>query len=250
MENKNRIIILDTLRGILIILVILYHFLYDLNFIFDVNVPLMNTAGINIFRDIFVSMLIFISGICCNLSKNNIKRGIKVLFWGLIISFVTIIFLPEERIIFGILHFFGTAMIIYGVISPVVTAIFNKDHGKTIRLITAAVMFIMFLLTYNIYDYYYPLINRLASSDVFLQYLLFFAGFNTGVISMDYYPVFPWIFLFLSGAFSFYGIQNLRLPDYVYKNYLPFITFIGRHTLIIYICHQPILYGILLLFLG
>ena len=111
MKNKKRIVILDTIRGILIILVILYHFLYDLNFIFNVNIPLMNTAGINIFRDIFVSMLIFISGICCNLSKSNLKRGIKVLFFGLVISVVTITIIPEERIIFGILHFYFSSFI-------------------------------------------------------------------------------------------------------------------------------------------
>lgn len=250
MENKNRIVILDTLRGMLIILVILYHLLYDLNFIFNVNIPLMSTRGMDIFRDIFVGILIFISGICCNLSRSNLKRGIRVLFLGLILSAVTIAFLPQERIIFGILHFFGTSMIIYGLISPLVTGFFDRRHGNTIRLIAAAAMLILFFLTYNIFDYYFPPVNRLASSHIALKYLLFIAGFNTGIFSADYYPVFPWIFLFFSGAFAFYGIRNYKLPDFVYKDHLPFITLIGRHTLIIYMCHQPILYGILLLFLG
>lgn len=230
-NSSQRILLMDTLRGVLIILVVLFHLLYDLDMIFGVNTGLFEQQWFFTFRDCFVGMLILISGISCNLSRNNIKRGLKTLGWGVVISIVTALFMPSERIIFGILHFFGTAMIVYGIFQK----IFNKIN-PIIGVITSG---LIYLLTLNIYEI------ELSGLNVVMKYFLFIVGFNTGCWSADYYPLIPWIFIFLAGAFAGRNIKSTKLPNFFYQNICPPLTFIGQHTLIIYILHQPIIYGAL-----
>lgn len=233
-DAPRRIQLMDTLRGILIILVVLFHLLYDLDMIFGVDTGLFSQSWFYTFRDCFVGLLIFISGISCNLSRNNIKRGVKTLLWGIVISVVTAIFMPSEKIIFGILHFFGVSMIIYG-ISEKLMAKINPIAG----VITTALLYI---ITLDIYS------CRLGGLNFLLKNLLFIIGFNTGCTSADYYPLLPWIFIFLAGAFAGRNIKTRNLPGIFYKNICPPLTFIGQHTLIIYILHQPIIYGALYVF--
>lgn len=236
-----RIYALDFLRGILILLVIAYHFLFDLNDIFSVPLPFLYSNGMNIFRDTFVSMLIFISGISCNLSHSNIKRGFKTLACAVIISAITYIFMPSESIIFGILHFFGCAMIIYGISQNILIKC-NKTAGFIICLL-------LFFITYNIY---YGIIGigtlSIHFTYVFHNIIFFILGFNTRHFSADYYPLLPWIFMFLSGSFAGRNIKKAKLPAPFYKNICPPLNFIGKHTLIIYMLHQPVMYGLLYLF--
>lgn len=243
MNNKNpsnRIILLDTLRGFLLILVILFHLCYDLDMIFDVRLEFMHHDGIYVFRDIFVSMLIFISGVCCNLSHSNIKRGLKTLICGITISLVTAIFMPDEFILFGILHFFGTSMIIYG--------LFQKIFEKIPQAAGIILSLLIFAMTFDIYSS-----NIIPTTavirDSIIKYPLFILGFNTGCSSADYYPLLPWFFMFLTGAIATRNIRNIKFPKHFYKNICPPLTWIGRNTLWIYMAHQPIMYGILYLFL-
>lgn len=236
LNSSKRIILLDTLRGFLLILVILFHLCYDLDRIFGVHLEFMHHNGTYVFRDIFVSMLIFISGICCNLSHSNIKRGIKTLIFGIIISLVTAIFMPDEFILFGILHFFGTSMILYGLLEKVIKKL-PQVSGVIVTLL-------IFFLTFNIYTS-----NIVYARIDILKYLLFILGFNTGCSSADYYPLIPWFFMFLSGGIAGRNIKKINLPKLFYKNISPPLTWIGKKTLWIYMIHQPVMYAILYLFL-
>lgn len=238
MKKNNRIYIIDTLRGILIILVILYHTMYDLNYMFGVNISLIHSEGMDIFRDGFVSILIFIAGISCNLSHNNTLRGIKTLGCALLISAVTAFFMPEQLIVFGILHFMGTSMLVYAAAEPLLKKI-NYIAG-------AAVMLILFFATYGIYFGFigvagYGVHFNNEADNIFM----FILGFKTSMFSGDYYPLMPWIFMFLAGAFAGRDIKNKKIPLVFLKDYCPPLTFIGRHTLIIYMLHQPLIYGFL-----
>lgn len=236
-QAPRRIIMLDSLRGFLLLLVIAFHLLYDLHFIFGVNTVVMKWDAIYIFRDCFVAVLIFISGICCNLSHNNILRGIKTLGCGLSITLVTFLFIPEERILFGILHFFGVAMIFYGVTAPLFQKI-NPYPG-------AIVCFLLFIATFSVNHLTILEIPFQGNVKEILRYLYFIVGFRTGLSSSDYYPMIPWLFIFLSGTFAGRNIKTKKLGDVFYKDCCKPLTWIGQHTLIIYLLHQPILYGAL-----
>jgi uncharacterized membrane protein len=67
---------------------------------------------------------------------------------------------------------------------------------------------------------------------------------------VDYYPLFPWFGIALLGAFAgltLYpgGIRGFSLPDLSEKTPIRGLTFLGRHSLLIYLVHQPILLAIL-----
>ena len=84
METKNRVGFLDELRGFAIICMVVYHLMVDLKFVFNVDVPIFFEGWFDIIRDIFVGIFISISGIVCNYSRNNVKRGAECFFIGMI----------------------------------------------------------------------------------------------------------------------------------------------------------------------
>ena len=72
---------------------------------------------------------------------------------------------------------------------------------------------------------------------------LAFIGFRTDdFVSMDYFPLLPWLFLFFFGYFLWRLIESKGLQGRFTKR-IPAADFIGRHSLLIYILHQPVLYG-------
>lgn len=239
-NTTKRIVFLDTVRGALLILVILFHLAYDLHMIFGVRLSIMQGKGIYVFRDCFVSLLILLSGVCCNLSRSNVKRGVKTLGCGFVISLVTGIFMPDEFVLFGILHFFGTAMILFGLL--------EKPVEKINKVLGVIIMLVLFFVTFDIYMTDTVEVFGIGAHEGLWKYLLFFAGFNTVCLSGDYYPLMPWLFMFFAGGFLGRGIKEKKLPKIFYGEYCPPLTWIGRHTLWIYMVHQPVIYGVLYLF--
>lgn len=257
-SNKKRIVLLDTVRGLLLLFVIWFHLSYDLNDIFGVHLDYMTWQETYIFRDCFVGLLILISGICCNLTHSNLLRGVKTLGWGMVITVVTAWMMPGELIIFGILHFFGVSMMIYGVLEwcgRVLqgTGVLKEQYcGVSTALIKkclfvglAVVSVLLFILTRNWYELNTVELLGGWTKNSPWKYLLFFLGFDTGCTSADYYPLIPWLFLFLTGAFLGKDIKKKKLWEGFYKDVCRPVTWIGQHTLWIYLIHQPVVYGVL-----
>ena len=63
----------------------------------------------------------------------------------------------------------------------------------------------------------------------------------------DFFPIFPWLFVFLAGAFLGRYVKEGRFPPFLYKTHIRALAFVGRHSLLIYLAHQPLLFGILTL---
>ncbi|MDR2600221.1 MAG: DUF1624 domain-containing protein [Oscillospiraceae bacterium] len=59
----------------------------------------------------------------------------------------------------------------------------------------------------------------------------------------------PWIFVFLLGTWIGIYIKENKFPKWFYNFKIPFFPLIGRHALLVYILHQPILYGLIMLVL-
>ena len=102
--NKyNRINFLDTVRGICILLMVVYHTMHNLNEIFDVPTILWDTPLLDFLHYFVIGIFLLISGICTAFSHNVFKRGLLLFILGGLLTLFTWIFLPDERIIFGIL---------------------------------------------------------------------------------------------------------------------------------------------------
>lgn len=238
--SKIRYSFLDKARGFLIINMIVYHLIYDLVFMFNVDIPWFYSDYAYYWQQFIAGTLILISGVTTALSRNNLKKGLKVLGCGLILTIGTYIFMPSETILFGILHFIGTSsLIIY----------FLKDILIKIPINIGLILFLLlFVITKNIEA------GVLGIGDLHLirlpeilhnSFLGFLLGFpNTSFASGDYFPIIPWIFLIIVG---FYLGMILKDKEIKERFKMPILTFVGKNSLIIYMLHQPLIYGLLYL---
>lgn len=225
---------------------VIYHYAYNIFQIYDIL--FLEKAAMCVIRDIFAGIFILISGISCNFSKNNVLRGLKLLFVGLFISLVTYIFLPEQLIIFGILHMLGVSILIYCLLNNILK--YNNIIMINKKIIIL-IFLLLFFITYNITDGYFWIFGlKYFLPKIFYENkFLFVLGLpNRYFRSADYFPVFPWIFLFLSGSVLGALKNKEDFPNFVFKQRSKFLKITGQNTFLIYILHQPIFYIIMFLF--
>lgn len=65
--------------------------------------------------------------------------------------------------------------------------------------------------------------------------------------SADYFPLFPWLFLFLAGSFLGVWAKEGKLPSFVYRSRSRFLAVTGKNSLLIYLLHQPVLMAVFLI---
>ena len=112
-DDSRRIHLLDEIRGGAIILMVFYHAGYDLAAIFGVDMPFFFSPQMNLIRDIMGGTFFFISGCSCRLSRSNLRRGLQTLLFALIMSAVTYLVIPEQVILFGVLHSLSCCMLLF-----------------------------------------------------------------------------------------------------------------------------------------
>ena len=63
--------------------------------------------------------------------------------------------------------------------------------------------------------------------------------------SADYFSLLPWFFLFVTGYFLKRLFEELGWLKYLKGTKIAPLEWIGRHCLILYMLHQPVIYGLL-----
>ncbi|MEE0858777.1 MAG: heparan-alpha-glucosaminide N-acetyltransferase domain-containing protein [Acutalibacteraceae bacterium] len=240
-EKTQRIHMLDEIRGLAVIAMILYHLFYSMTFIFNMECSYSIMSAIYPYEPIIPITFITISGIVCSFSRNNLKRGLIVFGVAIGITLVTGIFIPSQVILFGILHFLGIALILYGIL--------QKAFAKIPVGIGLTIFLILFIFCYNIPKGYIGIssyANIQLPQQLYSVYALSFIGFpSSDFISSDYFPIIPYIFLFFAGTFIGRIFKEKGVPKFMYKKLCPPLDFIGKHALIIYVAHQPIIIAVL-----
>ena len=243
-NHKSRFWEVDFLRGLALIMMVLYHLIYNFHYFAQYNIKVYSgfwlyfartTATIFIFL-VGVSLTLSFSKAHCKIKNNKelflifLKRGLKVFSWGLIITIITWFFLREGFIIFGILHFIG--------ISIILAYLFLKLHFLNLLI---GIIFIF--------------IGQYLKGFSFSFYWLIWLGFKPdNFYTVDYFPLFPWFGVVLIGvffgnlAYSNYS-RKFQLPDFSDFSLIRLLCFFGRHSLFIYLIHQPLII-LLLYFIG
>lgn len=243
-SKKERIPLLDEVRSFAILCMILYHAAYDLVSIFNINLPFLFSDWMNVIRDLFVVLFVFISGAACRLSSSNFKRGLRLLALALIVTAITGIFSAisgyNELIVFGILHTLSCCILLYALLEK--CALVDK-----IPPMVGIILFsLLFLYTFNVQNGHLGFRNFLRIDLPLSWYqtsYLFPVGLNSASFqSADYFPLLPWLFMFMAGAYFGVYLKDRRLPDFFYKTHVKFLASI-KHTLWIYLLHQPVLLG-------
>lgn len=232
---------LDALRGLCVISMVFYHYMWDVVNIYNGNFPWYNGTVGFIWQQSICWSFIIISGFSLGISKHPIKRGGTIFLCGAIITVVTVLFFPELSIWFGVLTFIGSAILIVGFLRDVLL--------KLPGVLGIVISLILFVLTRGINKGFFTLgpIKLMAISPLlYKNYFTTFFGFPfSGFYSTDYFSFFPWIFLFLIG-FYMHKIYSDNMYDAEVEEKPVFIIgTIGRHSLLIYILHQPVIYGLL-----
>lgn len=244
-HKKERFYLLDIMRGFTVLHMICYHALYDLVFIYDVDIAWYRSEIGHIWQQYICWSFIFISGICWSFGKNNLKRGVFLFSLGMLLTIGTAIIMPEELIVFGILHFLGLAILL---LIPL-----KKFLKKFPPMLGLLLSFFFFFVLKNIDNGYlgFEGMNLWKLPQwLYQSKYIFFLGFPAaGFRSSDYFPVFPWIFLFLSGFFFWKSVGNKEWIQAANKIRIPFLEFIGRHAIWFYMLHQPVIMGMLMFFI-
>lgn len=246
-KRKPRYGILDGMRGLVLCSMIIYHGCWDLVYIFHMDFSWYQSRGAYVWQQSICWTFIFLSGFCWSLGKKPFKRGMTVFGAGVLVTLVTCLFMPQDRVVFGVLTLIGSCMLLMLPMEKLV----KKIPPKTGIFFS----FLLFLLTRNINNGYLGFEEiRLARvpeqwyQGLIAAYLgLPFPGF----FSTDYFSLIPWLFLFISGYFL-YGIfyDHNGMENNLWKKEIPFFSFLGRKSLLIYMLHQPVIYLLLSLIFG
>lgn len=242
-KNAKRILILDEIRGFAIICMVIHHMFYDIGFVLEMDFGYSVFNFLCKFQPIFWAAFIITSGICSRLSRNPVKRGAVVLAAGLAVSFVTAVIMPAmgisgAEIYFGILSCLGCSMIITGLLMPVI----NKSNVSIGLIVTA----FLFFATYKISGKSL-LFGIIQLPDALYQSNIFspFGFFNKSFQSADYFPLIPWLFMFLFGAVFGKYAKEEKLPGFSYKSHSRMLQFVGKNSLWFYLAHQPVIYAVM-----
>lgn len=242
---RKRYTLLDALRGITLISMILYHTFWDMIYIFDMKMPWFKTNGAFVWQQSICWTFILLSGFCWSLSSKKLKRALIVLGASVIISVVTIIFTPDSRILFGVLSGIGTGMLL---MIPL-----DKVFCRISPYIGMIVSFGLFIITRNVNDgslgfgeWELAPLPQEWYANLFTAYL----GFpEPGFYSSDYFSVFPWLFLYMTGYFLYHMMEQRDWLRYLSISSIKSLEWLGQHSLIIYMLHQPLVYGVLYILL-
>jgi uncharacterized membrane protein len=223
---------LDFVRGIAIILMIVFHLGYDLDFTGNISINPDEGMWLVIARIVQV-IFILTTGITTMISynrriannkklavKSRVIHALKLLSWGLLITLITWVLFKEQAVKFGILHFYSVSILLS---LPLLR--FKKWNS----LIGIGVILLAIPL----------------KEITFESAWLFPLGIEpTGFSSLDYFPLIPWFGLFLQGvAFGvFYKKSPWKRPR-IFLKYSKMIEALGKHSLGIYLIHQPIIMG-------
>jgi len=213
--NENRSLLTDQLRGLAVLLMIFFHGSYDLNLFGHIVIdPFGNPFWFGLPR-----LIVFLFLICVGIGlRSAYLKGIdwkkfsrrlgKLVFLSVLVSISTYFLFPDRWIYFGTLH---------------CIALCSFLALPLLKLPRVALILALIILGFDFAGFRLPWIKLEHSS-------------------MDYIPLFPWIAVVFLGFYLHYLKVHLwQVPQ------IKFLEFLGRKSLIIYIIHQPLIFGLLAL---
>jgi uncharacterized membrane protein len=232
----------DVARGIAILLMVFYHFVFDLTFFGYYGVNVFSGAW-RIFGRIPAVLFLLLVGISLALAENRalargtqvsarsyVSRGLKIFGWGMVITVASWLYIGQPVILFGILHLIGTATIL--------TIPFLRHRRPAFWLFLSLIIFVAGL--------------RLNANPVESPWLMFLGLVPAHLYQLDYFPLLPWFGVVLAGVALGQilfpeGRRRFELPEWGRKLGLDQLAWMGQRSLLIYLLHQPVLFSLLYL---
>ena len=233
MQKVSRLWEIDSARGIAILMMVVFHTVYDLSF-FSLYPVSVATGFWRYFAYATASLFLVIVGVSLivsharasqqvsgfPLAKKFILRGAGIFALGLLVTIATWLYLHEGYIVFGILHLIG--------VSVMLSPLFFRFKKLNVLLGLACIP-----------------AGWIISGMSGPAFLLPLGVIPPGFTSVDYTPLFPWFGMVLIGLglgswLYAGGVRQFSLrplPDLFVRP----LSFLGRHSLLIYLVHQPVI---------
>ncbi|WP_418640359.1 heparan-alpha-glucosaminide N-acetyltransferase [Sulfurimonas sp. ST-27] len=220
---QTRYFDLDFIRGIAIVLMVVFHFCFDLNNFHFIDINIYHGVFWHYFRYVIVSLFLLCVGVSLylvNESGYNFTKDLKRFFLifanAMLVSAASYFTFPHSFIYFGILHFIAFASLL---------ALAFVKFPKIALLAGITII----VLSYNNTLHMHWLYNILKMPLHLPKH------------PEDLVPFTPWFGVVLVGIFI--GCKKLFIFNTVQNYFTKKVSFLGKHSLLIYMIHQPVLFG-------
>jgi len=224
--------LVDALRGTAVLLMVIYHFSFDLNYFKQVHFDFYHDPFWLGFRTLIVSLFLLLVGVSLHLAtrfgldrRRYLRRLALLACCALLVSLGSYLVFPASMIYFGILHFIFFASLL-GLVML---------RFYWINLIAGLGLIMLG------WRFQHPLFDLPA-----LQWI----GLMTHKpITEDYVPLLPWFGVVMIGLFlgrKFFNGSWVPVGRWQGR-WQQALMLGGRHSLLIYMIHQPLLFGLLYL---
>lgn len=209
---------LDALRGMAVIWMIIFHTAFDLKMFGYMSADFSKGFWYSFPRVIAFTFL-FCVGASLHMAhhpKTNWtvlgKRALKLGGASFLVSLSTYLIFPRQWIFFGTLHCILVGSLLGGLFI---------GHRKLMGLVLLMILIAQYGLHYDI-----KWVASLYPNQ-----------------SMDFIPIYPWFWAILSGMLMTPHLSRIRWINHLPPS--PFLNFLGKHSLKIYLLHQPLIYGVI-----
>ena len=224
----RRFAAIDGLRGFAIGLMLVYHFVFDLTWFRVIGADFNNDPFWLGFRAVIVTLFIALVGVSLVLARHASSRA----FWrrialiaacAALVSVASYVTFPQTFITFGILHCIAVSSVLA---RPLI------DFPRAALFVGIAIIAVGNTVHLPLFDT--PWLNWLGMM-------------THKPATEDYVPLFPWLGVVLVGiAAGHWLLSPGRRAIVAMGSVVPrWLTWTGRHSLVIYMLHQPVLVGIL-----
>ena len=217
---------------------VLFHLCWDLVYIYGFDWKWYKTLPGYLWQQSICWVFIFLSGFCQSFGRKKLKRALTVFGAGLLVTAVTVLVMPEAKIVFGVLTLLGSSALICAALE------------KPLNRIPPAPGFILslalFVITRDVNKGWlgFEGLKLLAlPKNWYTNLFTAFLGFpSRSFVSADYFSLIPWFFLFTAGYFLNSLLRKTKRLDCLRISGPKFLEWLGRNSLIIYLLHQPLIY--------
>ncbi len=214
---KIRYLLPDLLRGVAVVLMVIFHLSYDLNLFHWVTIDFNRDRFWFLLPRLIVALFMFVVGMGLYLVHRPVIRwplfGRRLAFIGgnaLLVSLVTYLLFPQHWIYWGTLH----AIALCSLLALPFLAWPRVALGVGLALIAAQ------------------------------GWGIPFSWWSLPHLAMDYIPPLPWLGWVLFGIYAAAAGWHRMTLGRGWEQRFALLLWIGRHALAIYMLHQPLLYGL------
>lgn len=237
---RPRYALLDVARGGALLLMFIYHFSWDLTFFRMADFQIFSDWKWIWFAKFIASIILFVMGIASVMARRRNPGGLDpaaflrrlaiIAAAAGLVSAATFIVDARSYIFFGILHHIAVA--------SVILLLVHRLPGALVAILAALIALAPEYLRFDFFN---------------ADYLMWLGLYTEAPGSVDYVPLLPWLALPLAGVLAgralFRGDAVPAILTWAPDNPVSkAVHFLGRHSLVVYLIHQPILFGSLYAF--